>query len=311
MIFSTSPLLFMSSKFISWALFIILCIIWGSSFILMKWGMYDANLHPVLSPYDVAALRMLSSGVVMLPFLNQSLKGLPKKIIPYVLLSGWLGSFFPAFLFCVAETKIDGGLTGSLNSLTPLFVIVTGFMFFGVKTSTKKISGVIIGLTGSALLLYANITRPPGYLAYTGFVILATFLYGINVNMVHKKLAGVRSVQIAAIAFTGLIPPALIVLFTTGYFHLPLTEHKYAMSTLSSCVLGIMGTAVASVLFYVLVKKAGGLFASLVTYGIPFIAILWGVYYGEKITYMHVIALCIILLGVYLANRPERVKPKE
>jgi drug/metabolite transporter (DMT)-like permease len=296
----------MSNKFISWFIFIILCIIWGSSFILMKWGMYDADQQLVLSPYHVAALRMLSSGLVMLPFLIKSLKGLPRKTIFTVLLSGWLGSFFPAFLFCIAETKIDGALTGSLNSLTPLFVIITGAMFFQLKTSTKKIMGVVIGLSGSALLVYANIAKPPEYLAYTGFVILGTILYGINVNMVHNKLMGVRSTHIAAVAFTGLIPPSLIVLFATGYFKLPLAEHAYTISTLASCILGVLGTALASVLFYMLVKRAGGLFASLVTYGIPFIAILWGVYYHEKVTYMQLIALLIILLGVYLTNRPDK-----
>ncbi len=298
----------MNSKIVSWSLFIILCIIWGSSFILMKWGMYDANQQPVLSPYHVAALRMLSSGLVMLPFLFSSLKNLPRKKIYPVLLSGWLGSFFPAFLFCIAETKIDGALTGSLNSLTPLFVIITGSLFFSMRTSSPKILGVIVGLLGSAVLLYANIGKPQGYLAYTGFVVLATILYGINVNMVHGKLSGVSSVQIATIAFTGLIPPSFAVLLISDFFKQPLTEHAFAMSTLASCILGILGTALASVLFYVLVKKAGGLFASLVTYGIPFIAILWGVYYGEKVTYMQVIALCVILLGVYLANRPEKKK---
>lgn len=298
----------MSSKFISWSLFIGLCIIWGSSFILMKWGLYDANLQPVLSPYQVAALRMFSSGLVMLPFLYRSLKNLPPATIRYVLLSGWLGSFFPAFLFCIAETKIDGALTGSLNSLTPLFVIITGTLFFRKNTSRQKITGVLVGLIGSGILLYINAGKPNSYLAYTGFVVLATILYGFNVNMVHEKLKGVGSVQIATVAFTGLIPPALIVLVYTGYFNLPLTQNVYAISILASSILGIMGTALASVLFYVLVKKAGGLFASLVTYGIPFVAILWGVYYREKVTGMQVIALSIILLGVYLANRPETKK---
>lgn len=298
----------MSSKITSWGLFITLCIIWGSSFILMKWGMYDAYQQPVLSPYQVAALRMFSSGLVMLPFLSRSLRNLPRPVLRYVLLSGWLGSFFPAFLFCIAETKIDGALTGSLNSLTPLFVIITGTLFFRMRTSRPKIAGVLLGLFGSALLLYSNTGKPMGYLAYTSFVVLATIFYGFNVNMVHEKLTGVSSVQIATIAFTGLIPPSLLVLLITGYFNLPLTEHAYALSTLASSVLGILGTALASVLFYLLVKKAGGLFASLVTYGIPFIAILWGVYYGEKVTGMQVIALSVILLGVYLANRPEKKK---
>jgi len=298
----------MNSKLISWALFIALCVIWGSSFILMKWGLYDSNQQPVLSAYQVAALRMLSSGLVMLPFLKGSLKNLPGPTLRYVLLGGGLGSFFPAFLCCIADTKIDGALTGSLNSLTPIFVIITGALFFRKQTSCTKISGVLVGLIGSALLLYINAGKPNGYLAYTGFVVLATIFYGFNVNMVHERLHGVSSVQIATVAFTGLIPPSLIILFVTGYFNLPLTEHVYTMSTIASTLLGILGTALASVLFYVLVKKAGGLFASLVTYGIPFIAILWGVYYGEKVTGMQVIALGIILLGVYLANRPETKK---
>lgn len=296
----------MHRKIFNWVVFILLCIIWGSSFILMKWGMYDSSQKAVLSPFQVAALRMFSSGIVMLPFLYASLKKVKRKIIPYILLSGWLGSFFPAFLFCIAETRIDGALTGSLNSLTPIFVIITGALFFRISTGIKKVIGVIVGLTGSALLLYANISHPPEYLAFTGFVVLGTVLYGINVNMVHTKLSGVSSVQIATVAFTGLIPPSLIVLFLTGFFKQPLAQHDYALSTLASCLLGVLGTALASVLFYILVKRAGGLFASLVTYGIPFVAILWGIYYGEKVGLLQVIALFIILLGVYLANRPEK-----
>ncbi|MBK6937846.1 MAG: DMT family transporter [Chitinophagaceae bacterium] len=298
----------MQKGILRWGLFAALCIIWGSSFILMKWGMFDEHQQPVLSPFHVAALRMLSSGVVMLPFLYSSLKGIPAKTVRYILLSGWMGSFFPAFLFCIAETKIDGALTGSLNSLTPLFVIITGTLFFGMRTGSKKIAGVVVGLAGSALLIYLNITKPQGYISYTGFVVFATLLYGFNVNMVHNKLAGVSSVQIATIAFTGLIPPALIVLFATGYFNQPLSEHKFIMSTLASSILGIVGTAFASVLFYVLVKRAGGLFASLVTYGVPFVAIIWGVYYGENVTILQIVALCIILAGVYLANRSDRKK---
>jgi len=268
--------------------------------------MYESNQQPVLSPYNVAALRMLSSGVIMLPFLFHALKQIPKKILLYVLLSGWLGSFIPAFLFCIAETKVDGALAGSLNSLTPLFVIVSGILFFKIRSTKQQVLGVLVGLLGCGILTYANYSKPFGYIAYSGFIIIATFLYGINVNMVHKKLVTVTSVHIATVAFTGLIPPALIVLFFTGYFHLPLTEHKYILSTLSGCILGIMGTAVASVLFYVFVKRAGGLLASLVTYGVPFIAILWGIYYGEIITYMHIIALLVILAGVYIAYRQKK-----
>ena len=128
----------MSKKLIIWILFISLCIIWGSSFMLMKWGMFDTNKQPILSPYQVAALRMLSSGIIMLPFIKKAWQQIPKKTIRYVILSGWLGSFFPAFLFCIAETKVDGALSGSLNSLTPIFVIIIGALFFKRITLQKR-----------------------------------------------------------------------------------------------------------------------------------------------------------------------------
>ena len=300
----------MNNKFVSWGIFVLLCLIWGSSFILMKWGMFDENQRPVLSPYNVAALRMLTAGIVMLPFLRHSLRTLPKKTILYILLSGWLGTLIPAFLFCISETRIDSGLTASLNSLTPLFVIITGALFFGLKTSVQKITGVIIGILGSGLLLYAGQRGSFGIIAFAGFVILATFFYGVNVNLIHKNFAAVPSLQIATITFTGVIPPAVIVLLATGYFKLPLTDHAYSLSTLASCILGIAGTALASFIFYILVKRAGGLFASLVTYGIPFVAILWGIYYNEKITWLHIVSLLIILFGVYLANRPDKISTK-
>ena len=67
-------------------------------------------------------------------------------------------------------------------------------------------------------------------------------------------------------------------------------------------MLGIFGTAIATVLFYMLVKKAGTLFASLVTYGIPFIAVLWGIAAGEAITLLQLGCLAIILAGVYIVN---------
>ncbi len=300
---SFAEIIMVPSKLISWLIFILLCIIWGSSFMLMKLGLYDAGHQPVLSPYHVAALRMLSSGIIMLPFLFSALRQMSKDTIVYVLLSGLLGSFFPAFLFCIAETKIDGALAGSLNALTPLFVVIIGALFFGTRTTSTKIAGVLLGITGCGLLTYADHAKSFGYIAFTGFVILATIFYGINVNMVHKKLQGVKSTHIAALAFTGLIPFSFAVLWATGYFKLPLTESRFVISTLSSCVLGIMGTALASVLFYMLVKRAGGLFASMVTYGIPFVAIVWGIYFHESITYLHVVALTIILVGVYIANK--------
>lgn len=279
-----------------------LSIIWGSSFMLMKWGLFDANNNATLSPYQVAALRLFSAGIVMIPFLPKALKNIPRSLITTILLSGLIGSFIPAFLFCIAETKIDGSLAGSLNALTPLFVVLSGLIFWNIKSSNQKIIGVLIGLLGCFVLTYANHSKPFEYIAYSGFVIVATLFYGINVNLVQKKFVGVSAIDISALAFTGLVIPSLIVLAFSGYFSLPLTNNNFLISTGASSLLGILGTSISTVIFYVLVKKTGALFASLVTYGMPFIAIGWGLYYHEFITWLHIAALCIILVGVYLAN---------
>jgi drug/metabolite transporter (DMT)-like permease len=272
----------------------------------MKLGMFENHdLNKViLTPYEVAAIRMLAAGVIMLPFALKAIKNLPKNTLVYVVTSGLLGSFFPAFLFCIAETKVGGGIAGSLNALTPLFVILVGALFFKLVVSTQKILGVLIGLIGSGILIYANIKgHKIGDLVYIGFIIIATFLYGLNVNMVIKKLNGVPSLHIAAIAFSILIVPSLIILYCTGYFSLPLAETKYAVATTSAIVLGVLGTALASILFYTLLKRAGGIFASTVTYGIPFVAIAWGLVNHENITIFHFAGLIVILGGVYLANK--------
>ncbi len=287
----------MQKQVLNWIIFSLLCIIWGSSFILMKGGMN------VLSPYQVASIRIISAGLVLLPFSLKALRHIPKEKRGVVVLSGLLGSFFPAYLFCIAETKIDSALAGIMNALTPLFVIITGISFFQLKVKKLQLLGIIVGFIGLSLLVAAGSNISLEYFSYSLLVLLATLLYGINVNMVGKHMQGIGSIEIASMAFVFLLIPCLIILYFTGYFALPLTEDAYLLSTGASAILGIFGTAVASVLFYMLVKRAGALFASMVTYGIPFVAIGWGIWGGEQVNLIQVTCCGIILIGVYLANK--------
>jgi drug/metabolite transporter (DMT)-like permease len=288
----------MGKGFLNWFIFILLSIIWGSSFIMMKEGL----LH--LSAFQVASLRIIFSGIVLLPAAIKHFKSIPANKILIIFLSGVLGSLLPAYLFCVAEMGIDGALAGTLNSLTPIFVIITGALFFSSKTSANKILGICIAFTGSILLLLSKgHMHESQNLVYVSYVVLATIFYGFNVNMVHRHLKDIGSLQIAAVALTLNAVPALLVLIFTGYFNLDLTVKAVLLSTAASAVLGILGTAVASVIFYMLVKRAGAIFASMVTYGIPVVAILWGIIYHEAVGWKQVACLAIILFGVYFANR--------
>ena len=287
----------MREKWISWGLFTLLAVIWGSSFILMKVGMTR------LTPYQVASIRMFSAGLILVPFARKALLQIPKNKIFLVILSGLLGSFFPAYLFCIAETKIDSSLAGILNALTPLFAILVGMAFFQLKAGTQKIAGVMVGFAGLCLLMAYGRNFSLENLSYSLLILIATLLYGINVNLIGRNMQGIGSLNIASLAFVFLIIPTIIILYTTGYFALPFTDKAVLVSTLASFVLGVMGTAVASILFYMLVKRAGTLFASMVTYAIPFIAVLWGLFYGEQITLLQVVSMGIILVGVYMVNK--------
>jgi drug/metabolite transporter (DMT)-like permease len=288
----------MQQKWINWLVFALLSLVWGSSFILIKEGLRS------FSPYQVASLRMLFAGLVLVPFAIKALPQIPKEKMGLVLISGVAGNFIPAFLFCIAETQIDSSLAGILNSLTPLFTILVGISFFKVQTNITKIIGVIIGFIGLCFLFAAGKDMSMRNMSYAGLVLMATLFYGINVNMVGRYLQNIGALNIASVAFSFLVLPSAAILFFTGYFNNNFTNQTVIQSTLASAVLGIVGTSLASILFYYLIKRAGVIFGSLVTYGIPIVAVCWGMVYGEKITPMQYVWMGVILIGVFIANRP-------
>ncbi len=254
-----------------------------------------------LNPWQVAALRLFSGGIILVPFAWSSFKKIPKGKAKDVILSGLLGSFFPAFLFCLAETRLDSSFTGTLNSLTPIFVILVGSLFFKLKVNSRQVAGILISFTGSICLFLAK-SGKTGDLLYIGFVVMATFFYGLNVNMVARRLHTVPSFDIAVLAFSFLTIPSLIILLVSNTHNLGFAEPGVIWSVMASAALGILGTTLASVLFYILLKKAGGVFASTVTYGIPFVAIFWGWIYNEKVTIPIILSLLVILAGIFITN---------
>ena len=263
-----------------------------------------------LTAFQVASLRIISSGFVLLPVAIRHFRSLPKNKTGIIFLSGVIGSLLPAYLFCIAEEHIDSALAGTLNALTPVFVIVMGALFFRSKPSFYKTAGIVVSLTGSVLLFFAQ----PGFKENSNatdvlLVVIATVMYGINVNMVGKFLRDIPSLHIASVALSLNAIPAAIVLWLTGYFEKDIFSRPMLIATGFTFILGIMGTALASVLFYMLIKRAGMVFSSMVTYAIPVVAVMWGIFYGEVIGWKQVACLIIILSGVYIANRVSKAAP--
>jgi drug/metabolite transporter (DMT)-like permease len=293
----------MSTAFIRWSIFIILCILWGSSFKLMR----DSSAG--LNALQIAGLRIFSAGIIFVPFAFFHFSKIPRKKIGTVILSAVFGNLLPAFLFAIAMTKIDGSLGGILNSLTPICVVIIGILFFKAKIKSQQIVGVLIGFAGLVLLTVAPALMGQKTISFdnVGYMLLilaATLLYGINVNMVGQYLKGLNPVHVATVSLAFMTIPTALILWQQHFLQLDFSNAVVQHAVIASAGLGVAGSAVATVLFYMLVQRAGGLFASLVTYGIPFVALAWGFFDHERISWVQIISLGIILLGVYMANRP-------
>lgn len=288
------------NKLINWGIFLLLTIVWGSSFILMKHSTEELNA------YQIAALRIFSAGLVFLPFAVIHLAKIPRKKVLIVILSGITGNLLPAFLYAMAiYGKLDSSLASILNSLTPLFVVIIAIGIFKASIKTQKIIGVLVGFAGLTLLFLSWKGISFENFKYASLILLATFFYGINVNMVGYYLKELNPLHIATVSIAFMLFPTAFVLWQKGFFNLAFDEPAVQWAIIQAVLLGIVGTAIATAFFYILIKRAGGLFASLVTYAIPFVGIFWGVVDGENVTIKQIACLGIILVGVYLSNRSE------
>ena len=259
-----------------------------------------------LTASQIAALRIFSAGLVFIPFAFFHIGKVPRKKIGLLIITGIFGNLLPAFCFAIAILKIDSSLAGILNSLTPICVVFISVLLFRDKIKAQKIIGVLIGFAGLCLLTITQKNISINNLGYAALVIVGTVSYGINVNMVSHFLKEIKPIHIATVSLAFMSIPAGLVLWQQGFFQLDFADATVQWAVFNSTLLGLVASAFATVLFYILVQKASGLFASLVTYGIPFVALFWGFIDGESITISGFVCLAIILLGVFLANRPEK-----
>lgn len=283
-------------NFFNWLLFAVLSVVWGSSFILMKTSAEHLN------GLQIGAIRIFSAGLAFLPWAIFHVSKIPVKKLGVVILTGLLGNFLPALLFASAiKGNGESSLASILNSLTPLFVIVIGVFFFKTKVQRRKITGVLVGFAG---LVTLSLLRGPVNPGDHGLVLIliATICYGLTVNFVSHYLKGIDGFKIATVSLVVMAIPAGFVMWQQNVFLIARYDEEARLSIAIACLLGIVGSAIATALYYVLIQKAGGLFASLVTYAIPIVAMFWGLLAGENITTIQVLCLAMILAGVYIAS---------
>ena len=293
-----------NQKYLSTIILTALSIIWGSSFILIKKSLVG------FSAGQVGALRMIFAFIVLLPIALPRLKSINLSQYKFLFIVGLTANLIPAFLFAFAETGLESGLTGVLNSLTPMFTLLVGIIAFKNKLHWGELTGLIIGLIGSAGLSFVGASGELSSMNYYAlFVVAATLCYGISANVIKHKLSEFNPKVLTSISIFTIAPFAIVYLFTTDFFPRFQNSSEAWMSLGAVFILGAVGTAFALILFNRLIQTTSAVSATSVTYLIPIVAVLWGIVDGESFFPLHLLGMALIILGVYLVTKAN-AKPK-
>jgi drug/metabolite transporter (DMT)-like permease len=280
----------------SWVLLLVLSLIWGFSFIFMKYGLKTFSWD------EVATIRISFSFIATLPLIFIHFRKIKKSEIKYYCMVGFFGSGLPAFCFTFSQTHIESGIAGVLNSLTPVFTFVLGVLLFGMKFERNKLYGLIVALTGAIILVLFD--KAPGgesNLVYALPLFVATMSYATSANLVKRYLQNANPLTLGAVGFTFIGIPAITYLFTTDFLS-QTNDEFFTISLTSILALSFFGTVVASIGYYALIQRTDAIFGSLVTYLIPIVAILIGWIDGEHLMVYHFIGMLFILAGIYIIN---------
>ena len=283
-----------------WGTLVILSLIWGSSYILIKKGLTG------LTPIQLGSLRVIVTTIIIAPIGYQKIKHIPRQKMKWVALSAFVGSFFPAYLFAFAETEISSSITAVMVSLTPLFTLLISVFVFGEELLKKQVFGVLIGFTGIIVLINNELFSSSFNILYIMFIVLAAFCYAINANVLKYKLPNIPALGIVFMSFLFMFIPAFIILcFSDFPFSDFASDPLIIESIIYIIILALFGTAIAKVLYIKLLAISTPVFSVSTTYLMPVVAIFWGLLDGEEFKLTQFTGTAVILLGVYLVTKKK------
>ncbi len=284
-----------NQSLLKWVYLLALSLIWGSSFILIKKGLTGFGY------FEAATIRLMSAGLAFLPFGLSNFGKIPRGQYGYIVLTALLGMFIPAFLFCLAQMKVQSSVAAMLNGLTPVFTFVFSIFIFRIGYKINQILGLLLGLFCAILLAMERSSTTITFNWHAGLIMLAALCYGYNINLIKQRLSHIPAFVLSTVtvSLTGLLAFFLAFLPNLASYHPSQIEW---MPLLSLMTLGVFGTAIAQLIQYKLIKETSALFASSTTYIIPVVAVAWGILDGEAFNLVY--ALCIAgILGAVLLIR--------
>ncbi len=286
-----------TSELKAWIILTFLSLIWGTSFILIKKSLI------AFTPVEVATLRVGISGLAFFPLFLFYCRRLEWHRWWFYFIIALTGSGIPAILYATAQTRLSSATSGILNSITPIFTLIIGILLFKNLTSLKQIIGSVLGFIGVAVLIVLDKPLDSGEkvpIFFAALIIIGTLMYGTNVNLIKEYFQHVKPVQLSSFAFVLLGLPVLCVIPFTNIPY-KIANHPEGMTSLYALILlALVSTVLALIIFYKLVQDTSAVFAASVAYIIPIVALIWGVFDGEFVGWMHIVSMAIILVGVYL-----------
>jgi drug/metabolite transporter (DMT)-like permease len=287
------------SSRLDWLLFLVLGLMWGSSYLFIKIGV-EAGLPPL----TLVMGRLLIGGALLFAVVRLAREPLPKSIKEYAKLSvlGFFGIALPFYLITVAEASTDSALAAVLVSPVPLFVIPMSALFLrDEKLTPARILGVVIGLIGVAILVGFD----PASLARNDFgaellLVASAISYAIAGVYAKKYIVGYRPMIPALFE----VVTALVMVAVAAFiFERPWEAPINFDSVLSVAWLGLFGSGFAFLIFFRLISNWGATRTSTVAYLMPVVGIVLGaMFLAEAITANRLIGTALVIGGVALVN---------
>ena len=281
---------------LSFGLLFLLGLIWGSSFLFIKFTVLS------LEPLTAVFLRMLVAALCLFIYLRIKKIILPikkKDFINYFIIAV-LGNAFPFFLVSWAEISINTNVTGIIMGLMPITTVFLAYFFVKEeKINIYTFFGIFLGFCGLFFLLDIFSNKNINLLPYFG-VILATISFAVA-TIYTRKIPNFNPLHILTgstyFAFLILIPLVL-------FFEDPINANPTNQSIIFGVILGILNTAIGGLIFFKLIKLTGAAFTSTVNFITPFVAVIWGyIFLNESLIFNQILGFIFILTGIYIVQK--------
>jgi drug/metabolite transporter (DMT)-like permease len=272
-----------------WSLLGVLSVLWGGSFFFTGVSLQE------LPPLTIVFLRVALAAIILLPVLLAYRTRFPESP------SGWkpffvlalLNNVLPFSLIVVGQTYIPSGLASVLNATTPLFTVLVMVAAGDEKLYARRVAGVIVGLIGVIVLHGQSLDLEAGQSVGILLCLAAAFFYGLAALYARRKLLNSPPLATAAFQLTASsLVMAVVAAAVERPWQLPLPGVATWLAIVGSAALS---TALAYIIFFRILRRAGSTNVMLVTLLIPVTAILLGyLVLGEAISLREIVGAVVI-----------------